>query len=502
MGLKKSFNDFIGFLSPKTALNRERHLAALRVLQSSRAYNAAAGGRRTSDWNAPGTSANIETMAALTTLRNRSRELVRNNAYAKRAIQAISSNTVGTGIVPVINDSIGNKGIVKRAKKAWSDWAGTTECDWDGQTNFYGLQNIALRSVAESGEVLILKRRTKKYQTVPIKLQVVEADFIDTHKNFNPQRAGDEYCIQGVVFNSDGTKKGYYLYKVHPGEGWNNQSEFVPKEEVCHIYFKERPGQVRGVPWGSSAALSLKDYEDYEDAQLIRQKIAACFTVFVTDTTGDSSQDYDLLEKVEPGIIEHLPGGKQVSFANPPTVNNYEEYSRAMLRKIAVGYGIPYETLTGDMSNANFSQARMGWIEFQRLISEWQNTMLIPMMCNPIWGWFVEACVIAGLIPKEVYVKTWTPPRREMIDPAKEIKANNEAIRSGQTSLQDVIRKSGRDPNDVYEELRQDAEKVDELGLMLNSDPRFDTNRGNQEQTVDSASKKPSDEDGEDDEDT
>lgn len=495
MNFTQAVDSVLGVLSPRTLLARERNRAALNILQKSRGYNAASQGRRTSDWNAPGTSANIETMMALSVLRNRSRELVRNNAYAKRAIQAISSNTVGTGIVPVINDSIGPKTAVKRIKKAWDDWAGTTECDWDGQTDFYGLQNLALRSIAESGEVLILKRKVKKYSTIPIKLQVVEADFIDTSRNYNPGFKPDEYCIQGVVFNADGTKKGYYLYKSHPGEGFYNESKFVPKEDVCHVYFKERPGQVRGIPWGSSAALALKDYDDYEDAQLIRQKIAACFTVFVSDATGQSSGDYDLLEKVEPGIIEHLPGGKQVTFADPPTVNNYEEYSRSMLRKVAVGYGVPYETLTGDMSNANFSQARMGWIEFHRLISEWRNTMIIPMLCDPVWNWFIEACVIAGVTRQEVKVKTWTPPLREMIDPSKEVKALGEAIRYGQDSWQNAVRKSGRDPKEVLQEMKEDADAFDKAGLMPASDPRFDTNRGSDEKTKDSTGKDDEDND-------
>jgi capsid protein len=38
------------------------------------------------------------------------------------------------------------------------------------------------------------------------------------------------------------------------------------------------------VPFGHAAMLRLKDLEEFEDTQLIRQKIAACFTAFRRST--------------------------------------------------------------------------------------------------------------------------------------------------------------------------------------------------------------------------
>ena len=49
---------------------------------------------------AAGGDANTEVGASLISLRNRSRDLLRNNPYATKAIAELVGNTVGTGIVP------------------------------------------------------------------------------------------------------------------------------------------------------------------------------------------------------------------------------------------------------------------------------------------------------------------------------------------------------------------------------------------------------------------
>jgi lambda family phage portal protein len=283
--------------------------------------------------------------------------------------------------------------------------------------------------------------------------------------------------IHGIEFDSDGKRLGYWLFKHHPGANRRGSltSEFFKDEDVCHIYFVERPGQVRGVPWMVASMLRMKDFDEYEDAELVRQKIAACFSVFVQDSNPESfspgSVESDLASRVEPGIIEVLPPGKTVSFASPPVTNGYESYSRKILQGIAVGNGITYETMTGDLSNVNFSSGRMGWLEFHRNITDWQNNMLIPQLCDKVWEWFVTAGAIVGKV-KEGTDASWTPPRREMIDPSKETDAMSKQVRNGFISYSEAVRQLGYDPDDTIEEITSDFAKFDTNGLIMDSDPR------------------------------
>jgi lambda family phage portal protein len=228
--------------------------------------------------------------------------------------------------------------------------------------------------------------------------------------------------------------------------------------------------------------LRLRDFDDYEDAQLMRQKVAACFSVFITDPTGEAGNDQKpRIDRLEPGLIEDLAPGKQVTFANPPAADGYNDYSRNVLRAIAAGYGTTYEAMTGDLSNVNFSSGRMGWLEFQRLIGEWQQFMLLPMLCDRAWSAFIEGGVISGLLPMAARSVTaaWTFPAREMIDPVKEIKGKSEEVRNGFMSWQEAVREFGRDPETVLQQMKEDAENFTRLGLFPTSDPRFDVNRTN-----------------------
>lgn len=481
----------IEYLSPKMYAQRIKQRAAAQMLQQQmRRYDAAGHGRRTSGWFAPGTSAQSEVQNAISYLRNRSREMVRNNPYAENAIREIANNAIGTGIIP---KALGlPKTINKRLKALWAAWADETGCDYDGHANLYGIQHLAVSTMAESGEAIIRMYYTPG-QEIPLQLQVLEGDYIDSTK-FGPVGNTGNFIRYGVEFNSKNKVVAYWLYDNHPGDSmqYSSTSNRISSEEIIYLFEKKRPGQFRGVPFGHAAMLALKDLSEYEDAQLIRQKIAACFSVFVTDTdtsgtlgTKNSGAADANLEKVEPGIIEYLPPGKQVTMANPPDAGaNYDPYVKSVLRGVAVGYGMDYVTLTGDYTAVNYSSGRMGWLKFQRNIDVLQWNRIIPQMCNKIWNWFVQSANIMGYIRQDKVPVSWTPPRRQMIDPVKEIKGLEAALRAGLISWPEAIRQNGDDPDEVLEEMKQAAEMFDKAGLKPTSDPRYDAGN-NAEEDID-----------------
>lgn len=473
----------INFFSPKRAMERMRNRYLQSVFaQRLRRFDAAGSGRRTKNWQASGTDANVEIRRDGMKLRDRSREQGRNNPYARKALRTIPANVVGNGIRLSI-DGKGSKRVMEKLKMLWKNWAEKRMCDFDERKTFYSIQRLCMRSILESGEVFVVQVRDASLK-VPLQLQILEADFLDTQKD-GIQVEGGGYIESGIEFNSKGKRVAYWMFSQHPGSNrvWKKlNSERVPASNVLHLYYEERPGQLAGVPAGAASMLSLRDFREYEDAQLIRQKIASCFTAFVTqaEEPGPGEKDANGLpmERVEPGIIEYLPPGREVTFGSPPPVENFNEYAEVTLRGIAAGYGMTYEAMTGDLSNVNFSSGRMGWIEFGRVVSEWQNEVMIPQLCDRVWEWFFEAVKVKGLIPDRLEVMTeWTPPRREMIDPVKEINGLKEMVRAGFNSWQDVIRQLGFDPRVVLSELESDQKEFDRVGLMLTSDARYDANR-------------------------
>ncbi len=467
----------IGFFSPRWQLKREYARLALDSI-STRKFDAASTGKRLSSWAASGASADTEIMPALARLRNRSRELIRNNYLAKKGRRTITNHTIGLGIMP---KPIGESQRAKELMQVWKNWGDSKVCDFNNRLNFYGIQRLVMDTVVESGECLVL-RVPKKFEfgKVPLEIMVLEPDFIDSYKN--QRLPSGNWVKNGIEFTPLGKVEAYWLYTQHPGEQGvisvihRNTSVRVPANEIIHVFLQERPGQNFGIPWLSAVAVTLKDCSDYEDAQLIRQKIAACFTGFVRDIElSDSIKQgkTSLLERIEPGRIEYLGPGKDIVFANPPSTQGYAEYIKVQKQNIAAGLGITYESLTADLSQVNFSSARIGQNDMQVNIGNWQYEMIIPLLCDGVWQWFEQACELSGVIPLgEPLGATWIPPKRTMVDVISETKAMREQVRAGFKTLSEAISEYGYDPKTHLEEYAKDLKTLDTLGIVLDSDPR------------------------------
>lgn len=468
-------------VAPQWALSRARARVAASHLM--RHYEAASGGWRSAAWPRSGADANVSALGAIDKLRAHARDLIRNNGWARRALRVIRNNTVGWGIMP------SPLGAPAGLAEAWKEWC--QECDADERLDFYGIQGLVMRAIAQDGEVLIRRRRRRAEDgyAIPLQLQVLEADFLDTARTgFNGLSGGP--TIQGVEFDKLGKRSAYWLFEQHPGSAlMSSASKRVPASEVIHVFQTERPGQVRGVSWYSPAIITLKDFDEFEDAELMRQKIAACFSAFVTDPEGSSTmlggeddlQDDERVESLEPGMIEYLPPGKTVEFGTPPLTTD-SAFSARKLRRIAAGLGVTYEDLSGDYSGVNFSSARLARLSHWGEVHTWQWDMLVPQFCVPVWGWAMEAAQLAGHLGDDAKVKLplaeWTPPPMPMHEPDREGLALLRLVRAGAMTHDQMVREQGFDPATFWPAYAAGLRRLDELGIKLDSDVRAVTQAG------------------------
>ncbi len=476
--ISDGFDALVGILSPETAVKRSR----FRALQThTRLYDAATKGRRGDGWRSVADGPR-DSLRGLSLLRQRSRDAGRNNGYHTKAVAGICANAIGTGIVLKVKSS--RKNGRNQVADLWKSWSETTACDHGSQLTFAGIQETAMKGIVESGEVLIRRvYETAKYSRLtrqpPLRLQVLEPEFLDESKTSFGNPRGNQ-IVAGIEFNPSGQRVGYHLFDAHPSSYPTPESRFVPASDILHVYRIDRASQVRGVPWGASVLLNLNDLDGYEDAELLRRKIAACYAAFVTRPELDGSEadisGPGLIDKLEPGLIQELNPGESVTFGNPPQVTGYQEYSTAVLHKIAAGYQIPYSVLTGDYSQVNFSSGRMGWLEFSRVIEQWRWNMFIPRMLDPIWSWFLDSVSLQGVSTDGVSGE-WTAPRREMIDPVKEVEAIVSSVSAGLLSMPEAIREAGYDPETQLEEIKAWNASLDAAGVILTSDPRQDPKR-------------------------
>lgn len=472
----------IAGLSPAWAFRRAQARAALNVMAN---YDAATTGNRAASWkrsssDADGAAGNRARIAFT------GRDMIRNTPLALRGQQVIANNVVGDGIIWKVNG--GTERRKKTLSKVLRTHFDTVAIDADGRSNLYGLQRLVMNAVVADGEVLIRRRRRSNRDglALPFQIEVLEIDHLDTTRDDILGFVGAEGEVrEGIEYDAIGRRIAYWLFPRHPGamRTWRGslQSKRVPASEIIHIYRQDRPKQMRGVSWFAPVALSLQDLADGQDAQIMRQKIAACFAAFRVAPEAEyekpepnKTTDVAGLGTIVPGRIQNLAPGEDIRFVTPPNVDGYDTFTRLVLQTVASGLGITYEALSGDLSQVNFSSARMGRMEMDRNVSAWQWLLIIPQMMQPIGAWAMEAWSIgSGLKTDDDMSLDWVPPHRMLVDPAREIPAMAAEVRAGFASRQGKIRTLGYDPEEVLAEQIEDRDRAEEHKLRFDSDIHF-----------------------------
>jgi lambda family phage portal protein len=439
---------------------------------------AAAQENRASAWSPSGGSANGEVGMAAASVARRARDAVRNDPYAARMVDLWTGNAVGAGITTRWPETAHGT--------AWQAWADSAACDAEGKLDLYGLQALAMRAVVESGECFIrlLTVPTSPRNPIGLSLQVLESDHLDTARNGMVNGAP---TIQGIALGNFGEPIGYWLFPTHPGAwmlpGARLASNFIPAHDVLHIFRKRRPGQLRDVSWLAPVLLRLRDLGDYEAALLMKAKIEACLAAVVTDeseetlTTPSSSLLRDsqgrAVESFEPGMILYRRGHGEVNVVNPSGGGSHTAFARRSLEAAAVGAGLTYDQVSGDLTQANYSSLRAGKIEFRRLCEQVQYGMLIPMLVRPIADRFHAQGALLGLwvdaMPKGV---AHVPPAHEMIDPLKDTTALIAQVRAGFVPQPEAAGAFGYDFRSAVEMIREANAALDAAGISLDTDPR------------------------------
>lgn len=442
-------------------------------------------GRLLADWVPPASSANPEVYFDLPTLRNRSRDQLRNNGLAVKGIQSLVSAIVGPGIHP--QPISADPKLNAKVQALWSRWA-SGELDVSHDRTWASLLSLWVRAMLESGGVVVRKRtrRLSDGYAVPLQLETLESDYLDLWKTEALESGG--HITMGVEFDAIGRRTAYWLYRQHPGETLpmlnvaTYASVRVSADDVAYLTRADRPGQVHGVPWLTPAMALLRQLDQLQRNKLIKTQVEAAFGAFVipgdesysddgTDQEGASvtveDSDGRILDKIEPGLIGILRGGKDIKFPQMSSSADFEQVIRIYEREIASALRITYERLTTDLSTVNYSSYRAGDLEFRRLISMIQRQDVIPLLCRPIWRWFCQMASIADpSIPAEVPVR-WHCPRFEELDPQKEIDAAATAVANGFTSPSQVVGANGDDFGEVMASWAADRDLAVKLGLPL-----------------------------------
>lgn len=444
-------------------------------------------------------SADSELKTSLSALRNRSRQLVRDAAYAGRAHKIVVDNVIGAGIgmqAQVMNVREKPKHQVNSAiEKAWRDWSEGENCHTGGVLHFSDLERAAMGQIFDAGEVFIREHPEKFGRSaVPLALELIEAERIaDDVGPLGPMAEGHQFRM-GIEVDRFFRPVAVYVRQRHRGDTTLGMPlrepdliERVPASQIWHLKITDRWPQVRGEPWMHAVINKLNDMDEYSAAELVAARASANYFATVQSNddnplTAQDQSDGSRQMELEPGMLYHMPAGEHLDFHAPNRPNSaLSEFMRHLLREVATGVGVPYASLSADYSQTNYSSSRLALIDERdhwRTLQQWW----IRSFRQPLHRRWIMAAVMARAIPGVTVQEFVADPERfqqvsfkprgwSWVDPTKEVNAYKEAILAGFTTVTDVIAATGggQDLEDVLKTRKRELEMLEEAGIEVDT---------------------------------
>ena len=87
----------------------------------------------------------------------------------------------------------------------------------------------------------------------------------------------------GIEFNALGQRTAYWVMRDRPGDPLTSvrrEPLRLPAADCLHLFKPLAAGQLRGITWLAPVLLRLHELDQFEDAALVKAKVAALFTGF------------------------------------------------------------------------------------------------------------------------------------------------------------------------------------------------------------------------------
>ena len=450
-------------------------------------YAGANTGRLYASWPTTNLSADAELRNNLNLLRARSRELERNNDYAKKFLRMVRTNVVGSAGI-ILQGRIQNKegkadsASNKQVEENFREWSKKGNCDVTGELSFRDIQKIVIGSMARDGEILV--RKIKGFDN-PHKfaLQLIEADHLDM--NYNQNLTNGNRIKMGVELDSWSRRAAYWIYKSHPGDIPFSQTYGdrirIPASDMLHLFIPQRISQTRGIPWMHAALTRLNMLGGYEESELVAARAAAAkMGFFLTEEgdryTGDSEQNEQLITEADPGTFEQLPIGMKFEPFDPqhPTTA-FEAFVKRMLKGISSGLDVSYNYLANDLSDVNYSSIRAGVLDERDVWRDLQAWMCEHFLSLIYIEW-LKMALVQKIIPgsftnleKYKSVK-WQTRGWPWVDPKADMLASMMAVNQGFNTASNIVGEHGRDLEDIYKTLAEEKALREKYGIKTEHD--------------------------------
>lgn len=465
--------------------------------------------RNTAGWVTSAGSADTDTLYDVQTLRQQSRDLIRNEALPAGIIAGNVTSVVGSGIVPQSRIDYEYLGISEQQAEATQQeferifnlQANSKDWDAERRQNFWQQQATVQRSMKESGDVFAVRRliEDRPSRKLGLSVQLVESDRVSTPTDiqYNPRiRAGCET-------DANGAPVAWHINQTHPGElfltqpvtnatKWTRIRAFDDNGDplVLAVIPRLRPGQTRGVPYLAPVVEMFKQLTRYTEAEINAAVISGMLAVMVTTTAPvsplgagipgmvggkQSTPGGSKINRLQSGMILDLNPGESVEVVDATRPNPaFDPFVMSVLRQIGAGLELPFEVLVKHFQSS-YSAARAAIMDAWRFFMK-ERAFLVDEFCQPCWNWCITEAIARGLVSAPGFFDDpmiraawlgceWVGQGIPQIDPLKEAASAEAWNALGIWSLQDISAQQGRDFDRTHRQLVREKRLRDQAGL-------------------------------------
>ncbi len=469
-----------------------------------RAFKAAKVSVLNSDWPTHSQRIDADVRYGLATLRARARDARENNDHVKHFLRLLKTNVIGPKGIRLQSKAVLKNGkpdqpLRKAVEAGWQAWGRVGSADVTGTLSWRDICCLAVETLAGDGEALFRLVMGWDRNVYRFALQAIDPETLDV--DHNADLGNGNVVVMGVELDQWRRPVAYHLVKddprLHRHDRYRRDRVRIASEEIIHLRLPEWVWQTRGIPWVHTALEDAHHLDGYEEAAVVAARAGASKMGFyereaestppINPATGEASgalgegedSQGHLVDTFEPGLTTALPPGYTFKGWDPAFPNvDHGPFVKALLRSMASGFGVSYNSLANDLEGVNYSSLRQGALAERDL---WMMTqeLIIEHFCERVFEHWLNAALYSGALVRpngqpvdpmrydQVRAVAWQPRRWPWVDPQKDQAANEAALRQRTRSVSDIIRETGRDPDEVWDELAQDMQRLRDLGIPL-----------------------------------
>lgn len=417
----------------------------------------AAGGRRLRDW---------------------ARHLADNSSIVCAILSSRTSNAIGSGLTyePLVRD---RKGVlltelndkIRRIHMRWSKRPDVT-----GELSRQELERLVWRTWDLDGETFIrrvMRVSGNAWRAVPYQLQVIDPEWVPM---LLTQQKDGRIIIHGVEMDEWRQPLRYYIdattldiYTLAGVALDPARMVQVDASDMWHLKRIQRPNQTRGVTLLHSVIFRIADVAEYQEAHRLAARASADLFASINRSAEIDHSIYEGTERhwnfEHLQMLDELLPGETVNFHTPQHPNtNAIDFVNMELRAIASGCDVGFSQLA-QVFDSSYAAQRLEVVDTWRKVERDRSKFISDFARPALYEQVVETARLSGLLPAGLLRKADPEtlldaridgPTMPVIDPVKDRQAFESDQVNGWDSRPGIIRRMGRNPQDVDAERAAD----------------------------------------------